>query len=165
VALILLSGFSINTWRTRQNDYVINSMLKEGEVLLQDKELFSFQIAAFTVEAERMRPGYLKQVLQALTEQQRINVTTNFFNAFLQTEIKNPPPILRQSIVWADSLVRASGAKLDSTNAGSLSQHLLDLSAVVRNLSYYLFYNPDAALAKLQSENARFQAQIILRLF
>ena len=164
IAFIVLSGFGIYKWQTRQNDYVIESILKEGEVLLQDKELISFDHAFFTVEAERVRPGYFKQVLQVLPEQQKINVASNFMNAFMLNELRNPPPILRKSIIWTDSLVRAFGNKMDSTNASSLNQHLINLNALVRNLSYYLFYNPDEALIKLRIENARFQAQIVQRL-
>jgi len=165
IALLVLSGFAINTWRKRQNEYVINNILKEGELLLQDKELNSFQYAQFAVEAERTRPGYLKQVLQTLPDQQKINAVTNLILPFSQLEIKNAPPILRQSIVWADSLVRAEGAKMDSSNGAALNQHLLNLNAVVRNLALYNFYNPDELIIKLRNENAKRQAQIVKRLF
>jgi energy-coupling factor transporter ATP-binding protein EcfA2 len=164
LVLLLLSGFYLYSAQVRKNESIIRKILREGEVLLQDKELISFDHAFFLASAERLSPGYFEQMLRVLPEQKRIDVTANFLIAFLQTEPRNPPPILRQSIVWLDSLVMAEGTSLDSANMVAVNQHLLNLNALVRNLSYYYFFNRDESIANKRNQNVRNQADLVRKI-
>lgn len=164
IVFIVFSSFAVYNWRIRQNDYVIESILKEGEELLKDRELISFDHAFFLAEAERLSPGYLKKVLPKLPEQQRINIAINFPVAFLIVEMKNPPAIVRQNLLVSDSLIKASGQKLDSTSVTSINRHISNINGLVRNLSVFLYYNPDKEINSLIRQYARQQAILLQRM-
>ena len=164
LVLIVLSSFLLYTWRTRQNDYVVESILKEGEVLLKDRELISFEQAFFIGEAERIRPGYFKGMLTKLTDQHRIKVAVNFMVTFAITELKNPPTLVREMLMLSDSLIQAAGERLDSTNASSINNHLTNLNGHVRNQSLYLYHNTDEEIIQQLKVNVRYQAVLLARM-
>lgn len=158
VALLILSIFFFNQWRVQRNDYVLDQIIAEGETLLTDKEATPGTRAGFAVEADRLRPGFYRQALRALSGQQKIDIA---INSFWPGNSEYYPAFFLEGLIQTDSLIRASGSQLDSASTLSFNTHLNNLNDQVRNQSYFLFSRQDTKVALQRTRNANDQAKLV----
>ncbi len=165
VALLVLISYFLYQWRIQDKEYVLNKILADSESYMADIEPNPINKGSFALEAERYRPGYIKHLMRVLPEQQKIEVALNLAFPVVTSRLKNNLPVYIQSLLLADSLVQASGPRVDSSNNTSLSIHLNNLNDLVRNQSYYLFANNNHLVSKQRERNVNSQAKLILKIF
>jgi energy-coupling factor transporter ATP-binding protein EcfA2 len=161
VALVFLGAYLVYQWRIQTNEYVLDKIVSEADVLLADKEPDFFAQSFFTVDADRMKPGLFNSLMHKLPAQRKIDVAINVIYAIAWQDQKSNPPILLRSLVCADSLIQNEGSRLDTLHTPAVTAYLNNLNDLVRNQSFYLFLRPDANIENLQHKNTIAQANLV----
>lgn len=161
IALLSLSVYFLYQWRIQDNEYVLNKLLTDSEAWLADLEPDPFSKGVFIVAAERWKPGYLKHLVSVLPEQQAIEAAINSFIPFAEIDLKGNPPMLLQILLLSDSLIQKSGERIDSLNNLALTIHLNNLNDLVRNQTYYLYFNSNTQILEQRNRNVQNQGVLL----
>ena len=147
IFLLGLSGFLIYSWYIRRNEVVLDRIVHEGATLLQDKETSPTIKAYFVLLASRLDTANLGLISKAVNDDQlKIEIALEIFERIFFTNKESDPPIRRQALNYADSMIHLSAPSPALKDIALLNSIINNLNDLVRNESYFLQYKPDPKL-------------------
>ena len=109
IILLGIGGLFLYQWRIQRNNYVLDQILSEAQVLLTDKEVPPVGKAAFALEAERLQPGFYQTLLPSMTGK-----LDKLAQRAVAVEITEDPTqdydvvkITKRGFLWKDRVFRA----------------------------------------------------------
>lgn len=167
--LILLLGLSISFvhgWYIRRNQVVIHNLIKEGTSLLREKETSSEWKAFFVLFSSRLDSSNISAISHEITDYQtRIDIALKIFERLFFVNKESNPPIKRQALIFADSLIRLSNPLSSLTDVSALNRNLNNFNDLVRDEYYFLETQPDQKINNHLSDNVSTLGRMITGIF
>jgi len=167
--MIVLLGLSISLvhhWRISRNEVVISNLLREGTTLLKDKETSAEWKAFFVLFASRLDSANVSAISQAGSDKQiKIDIALKIFERLYFINKECDPPIKRQALIFADSLIRQSVPLSSPDDISVFNRNLNNLNDLIRDEFYYLQSRSDQRISKQLDENISTLGKMIMKIF
>jgi hypothetical protein len=162
VLLLSLGIYFAFDWYRRQNEVVLNEIVREGATLLSDKEAGTDFKAHFVMLSSRVDPANLGLIAQQVTDpNQKIQIGLKIFERIFFTNKESNPPIRAQALNYSDSLTRLSFQQGDVLDTTTLNDRLTNLNDLIRNELYFLRYQPEVSLQRKFDGNVKLMGEVI----
>ena len=167
--LILLLGLSISLvhgWYIRRNQVVIHNLIKEGTSLLKVKDTSAEWKAFFVLFKSRLDSSNISAISREITDYQtRIDISLKIFERLYFTNKESNPPIKRQALIFADSLIRHSDPLSSLADISAINRNLNNFNDLVRDEYYYLESGTDQRISSHLNDNVSTLGRMISGIF
>jgi energy-coupling factor transporter ATP-binding protein EcfA2 len=136
--------------RKKENDYVINQVLSEGEVLVRDPRVIGSNKAEFLLLSEFIQPGSFKRIVDGLPDEEKFGVAKDAYTEFAWNANASNPPIRKEILLYMDSVLRATPDSL--VDKATLNTRLYAWNMLIIQTTHHLFFYKDQQLQKKMNE-------------